>query len=444
MEQIAIRRILDGDQKLFFLVSSRLFVNPLAKKLIIEIGKFYREFMKFPTLEELTLKYKDTDLGYYISNVLTKDPVNNVSAEYIAYELRNQAARNLFVENTIELTKDVLYFDAEEISEGLYKISMDIRDIIESDETVFDPADLPITASEMVKRLPSGLDPFDAVNGGFAPGELILIGGRRGTGKSIFALNLLRNYYHKYDFSVIFFSIEMPKTEVYNRLLSIISGVPNADIVKNVLTDEQKLQIIEAKAREFYDTNNPQVIEFLDKLHTRTDPVEAIEDELKYLPRLPKQFFIVDDATLSISKIDYYISLLQQKSKAPIMAVCVDYLNILSDPEADSEVDWKTQNNLAKQLKTLARQHQMIVIAPNQIDATGKARFAVAIEDHIDCALKFLPSASQKKAGILPIFIDKMRNGRDDFEFQMLVDKDTLQLKNLDEVADIDEEEEDD
>ena len=434
MEQIIMRRVLDGDERLFFLINAKLFVNPLAQRILTQIAKFYQEFLKFPTAAEVMFKNQSTELGYYLEQLLLLPTETQLSAEFLAHELKNQSARNLFVDSMLNVAETLSESSYDEISEELYKTSLEVRELSESSETIFNPADMPIESlDELIRRLPCGLDKFDQINGGFAPGELILIGGRRGTGKSIFALNILWNYYHRYDFSTVFFSIEMPKNEVYNRLLSIISGVPNAKIVKGILDDADKRQILRAKLLGFFDVGDPGVQAVLNKLDDLNESVGALEDQTKFLPKNSKQFFIVDDVTLSASKIDYYLSLLKQKSQAPICAICVDYLNIMNDPEADSDTDWKVQNNMSKRLKIIARQHKIITFSPNQIDVAGKARFATAIEDHIDCALKFLPTAGQKKAGHLPVFIDKMRNGRDDFEFLLLIDKENLQLKNLDE-----------
>ena len=437
MEQIIIRRILDGDEKLFFLASKSLFVNPLAKTLLEKIGKYYERFLRYPTAEEIAQSVSLVpQLSNYVNHLSSLPTEENLSAEFLVFELKNQCSQHLFLDNMTAIADNIIEHDFTSLSEELYKTSLSIRELSENNETVFDPADLAIDISgEISRRLPCGLDKFDQINGGFAMGELILVGGRRGTGKSVFVLNMLKEYFKRYDFSVAFFSIEMPKTDVYNRLLSIISGVSISKMGKGGLDDDDRRQILRSKLHLFHEEGSRQAIEVFKDLQDLDKPVEDIEAALRISPKKDKSFFIIDDPTLSISKIDYYLSLLKQKSRAPLLGCCIDYLNILNDPDSrgSGDSDWQFQNTLAKQLKRIARQHEMITISPYQIDPTGKARLAVAIEDHIDCSLKFLPSKAQKDAGILPVFIDKMRNGRDDFEFTMIMDKDNLQLKNPDE-----------
>ena len=94
---------------------------------------------------------------------------------------------------------------------------------------------------------PSGLSAeFDNVNGGFATQELVLLGGRRGSGKSIISLNMAINRFLDGN-TVAFFTIEMRYKEVYDRVLSIISEVPFLDIFRNQLTETQKITIAKAK-----------------------------------------------------------------------------------------------------------------------------------------------------------------------------------------------------
>jgi len=78
-----------------------------------------------------------------------------------------------------------------------------------------------------------------------------MLGGRRGSGKSIISLNLAINRFLQGN-TVAFFTIEMRYKEVYDRVLSIISGVPFLDIFRNQLTDAQKITMAKAKFENFY------------------------------------------------------------------------------------------------------------------------------------------------------------------------------------------------
>ena len=116
-----------------------------------------------------------------------------------------------------------------------------LNQAIPHDDELYDVAELEFFPSEDdFKIYPSGLSSeFDAVNGGFATQELILLGGRRGSGKSIISLNLALKQVLQGN-TVAFFTIEMRYKEVYDRVLSIVSEVPFLDIFRNQLEQINK------------------------------------------------------------------------------------------------------------------------------------------------------------------------------------------------------------
>ena len=146
-----------------------------------------------------------------------------------------------------------------------------LNQAIPHDDELYDIAELEFFPSEDdFKIYPSGLsNEFDAINGGFATQELILLGGRRGSGKSIISLNLALNRFLQGN-TVAFFTIEMRYKEVYDRVLSIISGVPFLDIFRNQLTDKQKIQMAKAKFENFYKPS--------DKIETMIKELEYTKD----------------------------------------------------------------------------------------------------------------------------------------------------------------------
>ena len=70
--------------------------------------------------------------------------------------------------------------------------------------------------------------------------------------------------------TVAFFTIEMRYKEVYDRVLSIISGVPFLDIFRNQLTDRQKITMAKAKFENFYKPS--------DKIDTMLNELEYTKD----------------------------------------------------------------------------------------------------------------------------------------------------------------------
>lgn len=85
-----------------------------------------------------------------------------------------------------------------------------------------------VRSSQLI-GVPTGFSRLDALTGGFQSGQLIIIAGRPGTGKSAFALAISRHVAEKTGLIVPFFSYEMSRSELTMRLLS---GALNYDLLK--------------------------------------------------------------------------------------------------------------------------------------------------------------------------------------------------------------------
>jgi replicative DNA helicase len=70
-----------------------------------------------------------------------------------------------------------------------------------------------------ITGLPTGFDRLDKMTAGMHPGDLIIIAGRPGMGKTAFALNVALNACRARKAPAVFFSLEMPKEQLANRLL---------------------------------------------------------------------------------------------------------------------------------------------------------------------------------------------------------------------------------
>ena len=72
---------------------------------------------------------------------------------------------------------------------------------------------------ERITGLPSGFDRLDRLTAGMHPGDLIIIAGRPGMGKTSFALNIGVNACMMRQTPVAVFSLEMPKEQLAKRML---------------------------------------------------------------------------------------------------------------------------------------------------------------------------------------------------------------------------------
>jgi replicative DNA helicase len=260
---------------------------------------------------------------------------------------------------------------------------------------------------------------FDSVLGGVARQELILIGGKRGSGKSIASSNLFVNQYESGN-SSIYFSIEMTAKETMERNLSILSNVNLQNLKQHKLTDDELLRVVNVRAGMFQDADET-VQEFL-RHRDRFKFEELLVRNFQL--KSDNQMIIVDDRDLTLSSIDLHIGKAKAKFGDKLKLVVVDYLNQIV-LEGNDQYDWKPQIEVSKKLKNLARKYEIVMVSPYQIDKDGEARFAKGILDAADIALTM--EAHDKETNAISFETTKIRGGKE-MAFTCPIDWDTLRI----------------
>lgn len=414
LQQVALRRLLETkDHEFFSKLNSKYFYG-INASLFHRIEQFYKANIVLPNLAELESTYKDSTLQEYLEQEI-KHP-DNIQKElhngFILSQLQDFFIREETINFLSAFVDKMDMYEKEDIVDQLQNHLLELNKAIPDNEEVFDVAELSFFPSEDDFNIfPSGLsNEYDTSNGGFATQELVLLGGRRGSGKSIISLNLALTRYRQGN-TVGFFSIEMRYKEVYDRLLSIISGVPFLDIFRNLLTNAQRVQIARAKFEEFY-LPDPRIEQFIQDLEV-TQNFKEFEARVKTAKLALKEhrLFIVDDESLTLNRLNHHCNTF--KNKYPrFNLIVVDYLNIIKH---DDQKDWKTQIVIADSLKSMARKYDMTVLSPYQIDASGEARFAKGILDSADRSFNFFPAAENDDRSLvssLAIHTTKIRNGK--------------------------------
>ena len=260
---------------------------------------------------------------------------------------------------------------------------------------------------------------FDAVLGGVARQELILIGGKRGSGKSITSSNIFVNQYESGN-SSIYFSIEMTAQETMERNLAILANVNLQNLKQHKLTDDEVLRVVKARAGMFQDADST-ITEFM-----RHRDRFKFEEHLvrNHLLKVDNQMIIVDDRDLTLSSIDLHIGKAKAKFGDKLKVVVVDYINQIV-LEGTDQYDWKPQIEISKKLKNLARKYEIVMVSPYQIDASGEARFAKGILDAADIALTM--EAHDKETNAISFETTKIRGGKE-MAFTCPIDWDTLRI----------------
>lgn len=411
LQKLTLGRLLATQDNDFYSKLMPEYFSGMNLVLFDKVKNFYKANLRLPSIEELLIVHKDVALQDYIDTQILSDrnKHESIANAFLVGQLQDHYVREDTIRFLDKFMDDFENLEKVEIIDKLQEHVLQLNKAAPSVDELFDVGELDFfPKGDDFILFPSGLSTeYDSVNGGFALQELVLLGGRRGSGKSIISLNCAFNRF-KQGATVAFFTIEMRYKEVYDRLLSMISEVPFLDIYRNELRDEQKVKILQAKVDTFYQPD-PDLLKLVDET-SKTKDFNRFELEMKNrkFPMKDNRFFIIDDESLNLSRIDHYCNLFSSKYPNFNMAV-VDYINIIKIPD---QKDWKSQIVLSDSLKSFARKYNVTVLSPFQIDASGEARFAKGILDFADRGFSFMPVDQEKDPNKLKMMTSKIRNGK--------------------------------
>jgi len=414
LQKLTLRRLLDTQSNDLYSRLLNQYFTGINLTLFEKVKSFYKANMRLPSTNEILTLRKDIGLQEYIENqIVNEDNIcDEIQDEFLVAQLQDFYIRDETIHFMDKFVDQLDDLEKVEIVDKFQNHLLHLNKAIPYNDELYDIAELDFFPTEDdFKIFPSGLSAeFDAINGGFATQELVLLGGRRGSGKSIISLNMALNRFLEGN-TVAFFTIEMRYKEVYDRVLSIISEVPFLDIFRNQTTPAQKIQMAKAKFKYFYKPS--------DKIDALLKDLEYSKDfkmfERKVRMEKPQmtdnRLFMIDDESLTLNRVDHYCNMFAQKYPAFNLAV-VDYINIIKH---DDQKDWKTQITIAENLKSLSRKYDLTMISPYQIDASGEARFAKGILDSADRSFNFFPPPEEEDRQLnnkVTIHTTKIRNGR--------------------------------
>ena len=219
-----------------------------------------------------------------------------------------------------------------------------------------------------------GIPSLDDAISGIQPGDLCIIAGETSGGKTALALAAVKHMASVMQKRVAWFSLEMPHTQLIERLLANESRVSMCSLRKGSLTKEQYNLISPAAAR---------ISQY--------------------------GIFLDDSSYADISKIVSECRRLRAKHE--IELVVVDYLQLIESPLAKKEGNREREvANISRQLKNLAKELKIPVIALSQLNDQGLLRESRAIGQDADIVLKihWIDTDDRYRR---QIDIEKQRNG---------------------------------
>jgi replicative DNA helicase len=386
------------------------------------LNKYVEQHSVLPSFEDLRLAVRDATLRDRFIALEKIDEIDiepNILLEYLKNEYTQVEIMNQLEKY---LSDSIAMESAQENIESLQNIVLSVEEKVDLKDTstnmrkmeLFDPIE------ELEKNVPLGLNhDFDRIQT-FGPSDLVLIGGKRGAGKSIACANIASSTYEA-GHSVMYFTIEMSSRATMQRICSISTGVPAAAIRNRNLSIGEWEQVARWWSQRFEDGERA-----LSRYLSHRD-FDTYHNELTAKPLREKQIDVVYAPSLTLANIrtelDKKVARLQPR------VVIVDYINQVKRSMVSNgrmgQYDWTEQIEVSKALKTYAQDYGFIMVSPYQIDATGEARFAKGILDAADAA--FTLDAHNKEDNVISFECAKMRNS-DEVSFTSTMDWASLRI----------------
>ncbi|WP_407643640.1 replicative DNA helicase [Campylobacter portucalensis] len=282
----------------------QIFSDVIAANSIIDIVKYANE------LKEKSVKRSLIKLAHKIpskvnENIASKDMVDEISANLYSL-IENFQSGN--IKESPQIISELL----EEIKKQKQNLDKDLV------------------------GLDTGFRYLNEYTKGFKEGELIIVAARPGMGKTAFVLNLMQKSLNLGK-GIVFFSLEMPASQLMMRLISAITSISLSNILTAKMTDDEFTR--------FGDACNDM---------------------------LEKKLFVYDESYVNIHKVR--TELRKLKSKHEEISLCIiDYIGLMTSSSNFSERHLQIAD-ISRGLKLLARELKIPIIALSQLNRGLESR----------------------------------------------------------------------
>lgn len=319
---------------------------------------------KIPPTENVLLeKYCKTnqELQKYVKQVVlnidsVKTQYNEKEFKFNCEKLKNRFSKNEFLKlkdylNSVEIESS----DVTKLTSTLTKTSHNVKTVNQLKS--FESRSLKDHASIFVdefnaKRNDPNFDAgikshyksMDDATGGFREGELFLVGGESGAGKSLFLNNMAiqmwmqENTIDSTEFTtgqhVIYFSLEMPYKPCFLRVLARLANVPSKKLRNAVLSQEEMARVKKA---------------------------------LNFIKKYPYQFHIIDmPRGVTMEVIEHTCEELKVQFDAKVIGI--DYLGLIELEKGEGMDDWLKLEKVSEKMHEFARCSKRIVLSAVQLN----------------------------------------------------------------------------
>ncbi|MBS3736077.1 MAG: replicative DNA helicase [Candidatus Bipolaricaulota bacterium] len=236
------------------------------------------------------------------------------------------------LKDVLDRAEEIVFeISRQETVDDFHLLSDFLRDHFdELEELHHDPS------QQTISGLSTGFPKLDEMTSGFQDGQLIVVAGRPGTGKTSFALSLVRNIALKEDTGVGLFSLEMTKEQLLERLLCG-EGRVNLHQLRGGFVPSSKWRDIATAAG-----------------------------------KLQESTIVIDDMPGN-AILDVKAKARRMKAEHDINMLVVDYLQLI---EGKQNVNTREQEiaHISRSLKGIARELRIPVVALSQLNRSVERR----------------------------------------------------------------------
>lgn len=306
---------------------------------ILDLDKRNLPFDLVTVSSEMSKQALDYNCTAYLMDLMAACPTS-ANIKYYA----DMVVEKALIRNIISMADDVKKKAFEADANGDELLSLTERKVLDLSETKMQTVQgIDSLADQLINNLVAGRDrpvqlsglsyglsSMDKITGGLRKGELILIAGRPGMGKTTFALHLAAHSAFRENKKVLFFSFEMSAQTLMNRILSAECNI-RAEKIRDGLVSDEEL---------------PRVIEFISNIQKM--------NTLK----------IVDDWRLDSTDIQTIIRGMFLKDKVDL--VIIDYVGKIRREKGLSE--YEAISKLSGELKIIAGEFGIPVFCAAQLN----------------------------------------------------------------------------
>ncbi len=171
--------------------------------------------------------------------------------------------------------------------------------------------------------IPTGLGELDRMITGLNKSDLLILGARPGMGKTAFALNIARNVAVDQKKTVCFFSLEMTRDQLAQRMLSSEAGIPSAKLRTGELDTDEWTRLAQAgdalsKAQIYFDETSGITVQEMKAKLLRMKKVDLVVVDYLGLMKSAKK---TENRVQEVSEITRNLKIMAKDLKVPLL-VC--------------------------------------------------------------------------------------------------------------------------